>query len=200
MRQFLDRDFRINGGLLCAKVVNIRPGSLLWLARAHRFTGNNPCNLSIGVVHIARNNGPLRTNNHAGWLQANLSAVRTIVALRSGIAIRINVKRIIGTRLHARLATDAAIGVEVHNAILALIEGFGRTNSHARCIVTMIAAVDQKIAPRVGELTLFDILYPRAINTDRNIMFGLARHGAGMTADTLALVYNKRVFRHHSSP
>ena len=64
----------------------------------------------------------------------------------------------------------------------------------------MIAAVDQKIAARVGELAFFDVLHPRSIDADRDIVFGFARDGTGMAADALALVDHKGVFRHAGFP
>jgi hypothetical protein len=62
----------------------------------------------------------------------------------------------------------------------------------------VVTAVDKKIATGVGELAFFDVLDPGAINANRNIVFGFARYSTGMTADTLALVNDKGVFRHVS--
>ena len=64
----------------------------------------------------------------------------------------------------------------------------------------MIAAIDEKITARVGELAFFDVFHPGAIHADRDIVFGFARYGAGMAADALALVDDKGVFRHVGFP
>lgn len=58
----------------------------------------------------------------------------------------------------------------------------------------MIAAVDEKITARVGKFAFFDVLDPRSVNADRDVVFGFTRYGAGMTADALTLVDDKSVF------
>ncbi len=60
----------------------------------------------------------------------------------------------------------------------------------------MIAAIDQKITARVGELAFFDILDPGSINPDGNVVLCLTGNGACMTANALALVDDKGIFRH----
>jgi hypothetical protein len=64
----------------------------------------------------------------------------------------------------------------------------------------VIAAIDKKIAARVGKLTFFDVLDPRSVNANGNIMFGFACYSAGMTANTFALVDDKGIFRHIGFP
>ena len=64
----------------------------------------------------------------------------------------------------------------------------------------MIATIDEKIAARVGKLAFFDVLDPCSVNANRHIVFGFARHGAGMAANALALVDDKGVFRHVGFP
>ena len=64
----------------------------------------------------------------------------------------------------------------------------------------MIATIDEKITARVGKLAFFDVLDPRSVNAYWNVVFGFARYGAGMTADALALVDDKSVFRQISFP
>src|SRR5689334_1009509 len=120
MRQFLDSYFWIDSSLIGPQIIDLGPSSLLWLAYAHRFTCNDLCNFRVWVVQITCNNGALRADNHARRLQPNLGPMRAVVALRSGMAIWINIQRIIGTRLHTGLTTNTAAGVEVDNAILAL--------------------------------------------------------------------------------
>jgi len=60
----------------------------------------------------------------------------------------------------------------------------------------VIAAIDKKIAARVGELTFFDVLDPCAIDADGHVVLGFACHGACMAANTLALVDYEGIFRH----
>ena len=60
----------------------------------------------------------------------------------------------------------------------------------------MIAAVDEKIAARVGKLAFFNILDPSSVHANRDIVFGFACDCTGMAANTLTLVDDKGVFRH----
>ena len=64
----------------------------------------------------------------------------------------------------------------------------------------MVAAVDEKIAAGVGKLAFFDVLYPCTIHTDGHIVFGLARDGTGVAADTFALINYESVLRHDNFP
>jgi len=145
-------------------------------------------------MHIARDDRMFRADGNTRRLQPDLDAMGTIVALGSRLTVGINVERVIGARLHARLTANTAARVEIDDAIAALKESPSRTNSDTGGISAVIAAVNKKIAPRIGKLALLDVLYPRAVNPDRNIVFGLTSHGTGMTADAFALVNNKGVF------
>ena len=137
-----------------------------------------------------------RTNHDARWFEAHLRAMGAIVALGGSMTVGIDVERVVRARLHTRLAPYTAIRIKVNNAIGAFVQRLRRTNSDARRIRTMIAAVDEKIAPRIGKLTFLDVLDPRSIHADGYVMFGLARHRAGVAADALALVDHEGVFRH----
>jgi hypothetical protein len=52
----------------------------------------------------------------------------------------------------------------------------------------MIAPHDRKQATGIWESPLFYVLDPRAVHSDRYLMFCLARHGAGVAADALSVV------------
>ena len=60
----------------------------------------------------------------------------------------------------------------------------------------MVAAIDEKIATRVGKLAFFDILDPCAVDTDRYIMLRFASDGTGMSPDAFPMVNNKGILRH----
>ena len=63
----------------------------------------------------------------------------------------------------------------------------------------MVASVDRIEATRVGKFPLLDVLHPSAIDAERNVMFGLARDGAGVTADAGVLVDEECVASHAGS-
>ena len=71
-----------------------------------------------------------------------LDAVRTIIALRRSSLVRVDVKRVIGTSLHAGSATDAAIVIEVDDAVIAREQRGRWTDRRTWRILTMIAAMD----------------------------------------------------------
>ena len=57
----------------------------------------------------------------------------------------------------------------------------------------MVTTMNRKFPGIVGEFTFFDIFHMGAVYADRNIKFAFARHGAGMAADTLSVIYDKSV-------
>ena len=58
----------------------------------------------------------------------------------------------------------------------------------------MIAARDLKNATRIRIRALLNIFNPRTIDAQRNMIFGFARDGAGMAANTFAVIDDKPVF------
>jgi len=57
----------------------------------------------------------------------------------------------------------------------------------------MIAAGDLKNAASVRERSFLDVLYPSAIDAERNMIFGFAGNGAGVAADALAVIDDESV-------
>src|SRR5678815_3469741 len=78
---------------------------------------------------------------------------------------RIYVERVVGAALHAGLAADAALAVEVHDSVPAPEEGRGRTDLDAGRILAMVAAGDLEGAARVGEHALLDVFHPCLLYT-----------------------------------
>jgi hypothetical protein len=95
--------------------------------------------------------------------------------------------------LHAGFATDAALVVEVDDAIMPAKKGYGRTDLDARRIVTMIAPKHGKVPPCFRINALLDVLHPRPIHSDGNVVFFFASHRAGMAADATVLIDDKSV-------
>jgi len=123
------------------------------------------------------------------------------VALGRGVVVGIDVESIVGTSLHASLATDAAPVVEINDSIRTPVERAGGTDFRARRVITVVAPHHPEVAGGVGELALFDMLYPGAKDTNRHLVFLFARDRAGVTPDTPVLVDDKSVshrLRFHS--
>jgi hypothetical protein len=115
------------------------------------------------------------------------------VALGRGVVVGINIESIVGTSLHASLATDAAPVVEINDSISSPVERAGGTDFRARRVITVVAPHHPEVAGRVWELALFDVLYPGAKDTNRHLVFLFARDCAGVAPDTPVLVNNKSV-------
>jgi hypothetical protein len=62
----------------------------------------------------------------------------------------------------------------------------------------MIASQHRKIALGVGKCTLLDVFHPSAVDPERHLVLFLARHTAGVTSDTFAVVNQKAKFHDHS--
>src|SRR5262249_1012250 len=125
-----------------------------------------------------------------------LHAVRAEVALLRGVRIGVDEELIVRTRLHARAAADAARGIQIDDGVAAFVEGFRRTDPHARRIRALIGEYRKEETPRVRKGSLFDRLHPAAVHADGNIVFGLARDRARVTADALAKVYGEAIPGH----
>jgi len=96
--------------------------------------------------------------------------------------------------LHAGLAADAAIAVEVYDAIVEPVERGHRADGYARSVFAVIASEHGKESASVGILTLLYVLDPGSESAERNFVLGLASDCASVTADAFAMVYDEAVF------
>jgi hypothetical protein len=114
--------------------------------------------------------------------------VSAVIAFRSRDIRRIHIQSVVWAGLRARFAADAAAIVEIDDAVLSCEEGGNRANLHAGRVSAVIAPHDRKQASRIGKAAFFDILDPRAINTDRYFVLGLAGDGACMAPNAFPVV------------
>jgi len=96
--------------------------------------------------------------------------------------------------LHAGLATDAAIAVEVYDAVVEPVERGYRADGYARSVVAMIAPEHGEKPASVWILTLLYVLDPGPESAERDFVLGLASDCARVTADAFAMVYDEAVF------
>ena len=111
-----------------------------------------------------------------------------VVALLGGIRIRVDVQGVVWASLHAGLAPDAPVSVEIHDAVVAAIQRGDRTDRYAGRILALVAAHHRKKAARIGILAFLDVLDPGAKRSKRDFVLRFASYGAGMTADALAMI------------
>jgi hypothetical protein len=93
--------------------------------------------------------------------------------------------------LHAGFAADAALMIEVDDAVRAAKQSHRRANLDARGIVAVVAAKDGEVAARIRVTALLDILDPGAIHSKGDIVFFFAGDRASMTADAAVLIDEK---------
>src|SRR5262245_17977884 len=76
-----------------------------------------------GIVEIAGKNGLRGANNDARRFQFRLHTMRAEIAFCRGVAVGINIERVVGTGLHAALTADTPLIVEVDDSVRASVEG-----------------------------------------------------------------------------
>src|ERR1700752_4381543 len=119
---------------------------------------------------------------------------------------RVNEDRVVGTRRHARFATDADRLIEVDDAVGSFEHRCRWACGYAWSVHALVAARHLMRAPRLWKHADVDVLHVRACNRNRNDVFRLARGGARMTADAACVVdylgpLNRgRRLRHRQAP
>jgi hypothetical protein len=114
--------------------------------------------------------------------------MRAEVAFGGGMGIRVQIERIVGTGLHARLASDATVAVEIDDAVVATKECSRRTYFNAGRVVAMVAAHHAEMAAGVRKLTFFNVFDPGAEDAERDVMLFLAGDRARMTPDAAVVI------------
>ena len=115
----------------------------------------------------------------------------TKITLFRHVIIRIDVKRIIRARLHARLACNTSLCIKVDDAVVKVVKGASRADIHAGRGLTVVAPQYRKEPFGCGVLTCFHILHPSSIHADWHLVLRFARHGASMATDALTVIYEK---------
>ena len=116
-----------------------------------------------------------------------------VVALCCSVGLRINVQRIIGTRLHARFTSDTAIIIKINNTVRSRIKCSCRAYFHTRRIGTMVTTMNRKFPRAFRKFTFLNVFHVGAIDANRHIVLTFASHGAGMASNAHSIIYNKSV-------
>src|SRR5207245_11046568 len=134
-----------------------------------------------------------RSADEVGGLEVDLDPVHAVVALGRRLRLGIDVERVVGAGLHARLAADATVAVEIHDAVGPPVQRHRGADGHARRVVAVIAAHDGEVAPRIRERPLLDVLDPGAVDSERHLVLFLAGDRTGVAANALPLVDHETV-------
>src|SRR5262249_1749323 len=123
-----------------ADVEQLRLRALIGLARCDLLRRDHAAYAALRIVEVARHDRLRRTYDHAGRFEAKLDTMRAEIAFGRGAGRRIDIQRVVRTRLHARFASDTSAVVEIDDPVVAAEERAGRTNLDARRAFAMIAA------------------------------------------------------------
>jgi len=134
------------------------------------------------------------THDHASGFQSDFGAMRAEMALGGSAIVRVYVNRIVRTSLHAGLAANATVGIEIDDPVLALIHRGHRTDGDAGRLLAMIAARDLEYPARVRENAFLHVLDPGPVHSHGHLVLGLARHRTSVTTDALAVIDYETVF------
>jgi len=119
--------------------------------------------------------------------------MRAVITFLSNECIRIYVYRVIRTGLCTCFARNTSAVIKIHDAVIACVECFGRTNFYAWSISAVVTAHYIKEPACVGKLAFFDVFYPCPIYADWNIVFRFTSHRASMATNTFAVINDKAV-------
>ena len=112
----------------------------------------------------------------------------------------LHIKRVVRTCLRAGFAADASTAVKIDNAVFAREKGRDGADLNTRRIGAVVTPHYRKEPPGIGKRPLFNVLYPRSVNTDRHVVLGLARNCTRMAADTFSVIdYEAEVHRRAKS-
>ena len=179
---------RVERRTRCVDVEELWIGVLLGPAYLDLLPSDEVRDVRHGVFEVPNKNRLRRADRYAGGLESSVDPIRTEVTLLSAVRHRIDVDGVVWTRRHTCLTADTARAVEVHYAVRALEHGRRGAYLHARRVGALVAAGDLEVPANVRVSPDLDLLDVRAIDAQRNVVFLLARDGAGMTADALAVV------------
>lgn len=115
------------------------------------------------------------------------------MTLSNRAAVGIDMNSVIWTSLHTGLATDANVGIEFYNPIVALVHCLYRADAYARWVCAMVAAGYLKMPARIGIGACFYVLHPGAIDAQGNFILALAGGGTGVATNALAVINDEAV-------
>jgi hypothetical protein len=115
------------------------------------------------------------------------------MALSGGPGVWIDVKRVVRARLHTSLTADAAVIIEINDAVASPIKCVRWTNFDARSAVTVVATENAKVPAGMRKFPFFDILHPSSEDPHRDLVFLFAGHSTGVATDTAFLIDDKAV-------
>ena len=108
----------VSAAMVGADIEQLGPRALLGLADLQRAPSPPGARSAhSGIVEIAGDDRPLGADDHTGRLEPDLHPVRAVVALRGRVGVGVDVECVVRAGLHAGLAADAAVAVEIDDPV-----------------------------------------------------------------------------------
>jgi hypothetical protein len=95
--------------------------------------------------------------------------------------------------LHAGLAADAPLVVEIDDAVVSAKKRYGGTYFNTGSVVAMVAAEHREVPAGIRVVAFFDVLDPGAIHPHCNVVFFFTGNRTGVTTDATILIDDKSV-------
>ena len=125
------RGERIERGVVRSDIEGLWLGPLLGTPHGHRRRPDDPAYPRGGIVKVAEEQRLGGAYDDARRKQALVDAVRAEMAFRGRLVVWIHIDGVVGTGLHARLAPDAPVVVDVYDPVRALLHGRRRADVDA---------------------------------------------------------------------
>ena len=183
----------VEGDVAAVYVEQFGGRALLRFADGDFFAGQEVGDFAVGVVHISGDDGVFGTDDDAGRFQADVGAVGAVVAFCGRVCFGVYVDSVVGAGLHTGFAADAKAAVEFDNAVFPLVHCFDGADADARRVGAVVTARYLEVAAVVGEGAGFDVFDPGAVDAEGDFVLTFAGCGAGVAADTFAVVNDEAV-------
>src|SRR5438132_6032310 len=121
-------NFGLYQRFLGAEIKDPRPRAFVGLSDGERLAVKNFGKLARRIFDVAENTAFRWTDADTRGLEPVLDAIRTEVAFFRRARVRIDEQLIVGTRDHARAASDARVAVQIDDAVVASKERVRRTD------------------------------------------------------------------------
>ena len=193
---------RGSGGIECrligSLVEDLWFGVLLGRSNGHIVAADQLADLRRRVVEIPDDDRFGRAHDLTRRFEVLLQPVVAHVALVRGVRFWVDVERVVGASVHARLAANAIVVLEVNDAVVRTEQRRCRADGHAWRIVALVASHHIELAGDIGERTGLDVLHPRSIDAERHVVLTLASNGARMASNAVIAVEQESETRHRS--
>ena len=182
------RGDRVEGRLMGAAIEELRQRRFLGAPDGDRLAVHDPRDQGSGIVEVADQDGLRRADHDAGRLEPHVDAVRAEVAFLRRMIVGVDEDGVVGAGGDAGFAADADGLVEVDDAVRPPVHRGGGAGGDAGGIVALVAAGHLKDPAGLGKCSDVDILHVGAGDRQRDLILGLARGRAGVTADAARVI------------